>query len=447
MKALVIAAGEGRRFRERGYKGPKPLYPLLGLSLIERTLLTLRSVGIRDVVLVLGCRGQEIRSRLGSGEELGVRIEYVVNEAWELGNGSSVLAARNVLMNEPSFLLTMADHIFSPDVLRSLLSAQPRGREVYVAADFKLDRVYDLGEATKLAVSGGRIRAIGKGLQDFQAVDCGAFHATPALFEALAEAQAQGRHSLSEGIAVLVDEGNALACDIGEAWWIDVDNPTDAKAARKLLLSSLPSPRDGLIARYINRRFSLPLTSLLANTSLQPNHISLVSGLLCAVAAVLFALGYPVFGGLVAQLASIVDGVDGELARLKFLSSPFGELLDSVLDRYGDGLILIGMALGAWEMRLSLVVFLFAALALLGAPLSMLMKEKFRTASGRAYLPEGEGLLVNLLLGNRDGRLFVVMLAGLFQSPLAGLAVLGVTPHLLAFFRLVRMRRLLVSRC
>lgn len=446
MKALVIAAGEGRRFRERGYKGPKPLYPLLGLSLIERTLLTLRSVGVRDVVLVLGCRGQEIRSRLGSGEKLGIRIEYVVNEAWELGNGSSVLAARQALQGEPSFLLAMADHVFSPDVFKRLLATQPCDQEVYVAADFKLDRVYDLGEATKLAVTDGRISAIGKGLLEFQAVDCGAFHATPALFEALAEAQAQGKHSLSEGIAVLAGEGNALVCDIGDAWWIDVDNPTDAKAARKLLLSSLPSPRDGLVARHINRKFSVPLTALLANTCLQPNHISLVSSLLCAVAAVLFALGYPVWGGLTAQLASIIDGVDGELARLKFLASPFGELLDSVLDRYGDGMILIGMALGAWEGGLGLWVLLFAALALLGAPMSMLMKEKFRNAAGRPYLPEGEGLLANLLLGNRDGRLFIIMLAGLFRTPLAGLVALGVTPHLLVFFRLVKMRGILISR-
>ncbi|MGB9793189.1 MAG: NTP transferase domain-containing protein, partial [Thermacetogeniaceae bacterium] len=325
MKALVIAAGEGRRFRGRGYKGPKPLYPLLGLSLIERTLLTLRSAGIREVVLVIGCRGQEIRSCLGSGEKLGVRIEYVVNESWELGNGSSVLAARKALEGESSFLLTMADHVFSPDVFKRLLSVQPRGREVYVGADFKLGQVYDLREATKIAVADGRIRAIGKGLQEFQAVDCGAFHATPALFDALAEAQAQGRHSLSEGIAVLADEGNALACDIGDAWWIDVDNPTDAKVARKLLLSNLPSPRDGLVARYINRKFSVPLTALLASTNIQPNHISLVSSLLCVAAAILFALGYPLWGGLTAQLASIIDGVDGELARLKFLASPFGE--------------------------------------------------------------------------------------------------------------------------
>ena len=398
MKALVIAAGEGRRFRERGYKGPKPLYPLLGLSLLERTLLTLRSVGIREIVLVIGYQGEEIRSYLGSGEKLGLKIEYVTNDSWELGNGSSVLAAQEVLKDEASFLLTVADHFFSPDVFRRLLATQPRSGEVYVGADFKLDQVPDLQEATKIAIADGKVKTIGKEVREFQAVDCGAFHVTPALFTALAQAQACGKYTLSDGLAVLANQGRALVCDIGNAFWVDVDHPGDAEVAKRLLLSHLPSPRDGLIARYINRKISVPLTALLARTSLTPNHVSLVSGLICVIAALLFAWGQPIWGGLLAQLASILDGVDGELARLKFLASSFGELLDSVLDRYGDGLILIGMALGEWGKGCELLVLLFTALALLGAPMSILMKEKFRTATGRPYLPEGEGLLVNLLL-------------------------------------------------
>ncbi|HAA90677.1 MAG: Glucose-1-phosphate thymidylyl transferase [Thermoanaerobacterales bacterium 50_218] len=446
MKALVIAAGEGRRFQEKGYKGPKPLYPLLGLSLIERTLLTLREAGIRDIVLVVGYRGEEIRSYLGSGEQLGIKIEYVTNSAWELGNGSSVLAAKEALQEEPSFLLTMADHVSSPEVFKRLLEVRPRGQEVYVGADFKLSSVPDLQEATKIAVTDGKVRAIGKELEEFQAVDCGAFHATPALFEALSQAQAQGKHTLSDGITVLACQGQALVCDIGEAWWIDVDQPEDAEIARKLLLSRLPSPRDGLIARYINRKLSVPLTAFLAGTRITPNQISVCSGFLCLLAALFFAWGHLVWGGLLAQLASVIDGVDGELARLKFLASPFGELLDSVLDRYGDGAILIGMAVAAFDGKTDPLVFAFAALALLGAPMSMLMKEKFRTATGRTYLPEQEGVLVNLLLGNRDGRLFVVMLAGLFQAPFVGLAVLGITPHLLALFRLNMMKKIIKTR-
>ncbi|KKM67519.1 hypothetical protein LCGC14_1470240, partial [marine sediment metagenome] len=56
-----------------------------------------------------------------------------------------------------------------------------------------------------------------------------------------------------------------------------------------------------------------------------------------------FLLGLPIIGGIVIQLASILDGSDGEVARLKKMQSPFGNFFDAVLDRYSDGFILFGM--------------------------------------------------------------------------------------------------------
>ena len=59
MKALIIAAGEGKRIRDVSKNLPKPLTPLLGLSLIERVILSAKSAGINDFVIVLGIK--EIR--------------------------------------------------------------------------------------------------------------------------------------------------------------------------------------------------------------------------------------------------------------------------------------------------------------------------------------------------------------------------------------------------
>ncbi|GAW92093.1 NTP transferase domain-containing protein [Calderihabitans maritimus] len=445
MKALVIAAGEGSRLRVSGYHGVKPLYPLLGLSLIERVLLTLREAGIREVVLVIGFRGQEIKDYLGDGSRLGVKIQYIDNPSWSAGNGTSVLAAEKVLQGERSFLLTMADHIVSQEAVERLIKVRPREHEIYVGADFKLDRIADLEEATKILVSDGKITAIGKKLNEFQAVDCGLFHATPALFDALKEAQVQGNSSLSDGIMVMARQGQALVCDIGDTWWIDVDKPDDARLARKVLLMNLPSPRDGLVARYFNRKISVVLSSWLAWTRITPNQVSIFNAVLCFLSAILFATGHFLWAGLTAQIASIIDGIDGELARLKFLKSPFGELLDSVLDRYGDGLILMGMTAGAYLNGSHPLVLVLGSLALLGSPMSMLMKEKFHTATGRRYLPAQEGMWVNLLLANRDGRLLVVMLSGIIRLPVVGLAILAVTPHVLVLIRLKLMKRLLLK--
>lgn len=445
MKALVIAAGEGKRLRESGYKGAKPLYNILGLSLLARILLSLREAGIKEVFVVIGYKGEEIKRRIGNGEIWGISVDYIFNGEWHLGNGVSVLAARDYLRNESSFILVMADHILEPRLLEIVSSFKPLENGLYVGADFKLDKIVDIEEATKLKVVDGRVTAIGKKINDFQAVDCGVFHVTPFIFEILERNKEKGVYSWSEAVQVLADNGKVWPVDIGECFWVDVDNREDAKRAEKFLLKGLPSDKDGVIARYLNRKISVNITRLLANTGVKPNHISFVSFLICLLSALFFGIGCNAYAGILAQIASILDGVDGELARLKFLRSRWGEILDAFLDRYGDGFIIIGMGTGVFLNNQAEIEILGVclALALLGAPLSMLFKEKVKNIYNGQYLPRKEGVLANMLLGNRDGRLFLVMLAGVLDKPFGGLVALALTSHLLLFFRMVMARKYL----
>jgi CDP-L-myo-inositol myo-inositolphosphotransferase len=54
MKALIIAAGEGKRLKELSKDEPKPLINLLGLSLIERVILTIKQAGVDKLIIVIG---------------------------------------------------------------------------------------------------------------------------------------------------------------------------------------------------------------------------------------------------------------------------------------------------------------------------------------------------------------------------------------------------------
>ena len=65
-------------------------------------------------------------------------------------------------------------------------------------------------------------------------------------------------------------------------------------------------------------------------------------------AAAAFAAGQPLLGGVAMHLASVLDGSDGEIARLKRLESPFGQFLDATLDRYTDSVMLMSMLFFAW---------------------------------------------------------------------------------------------------
>ncbi len=132
----------------------------------------------------------------------------------------------------------MSDHLFDPEIARRTVAA---GRASGAALTLAIDRDWrrdslDLDDATKVAVEGERIAAIGKALEAFDAVDTGVFHATPALAEAIAAAVADGKAgSLSDGVQRLADAGEARVADATGLMWLDVDDPAAlAKAQARL---------------------------------------------------------------------------------------------------------------------------------------------------------------------------------------------------------------------
>jgi phosphatidylglycerophosphate synthase len=81
---------------------------------------------------------------------------------------------------------------------------------------------------------------------------------------------------------------------------------------------------------------------------------------------VCFVYGYNIAGGLLAQACSIVDGVDGDLARLKKMTSAFGGFMDAILDRYADTLIYSGLILWTAGNNGSVSVWITGVWALAG---------------------------------------------------------------------------------
>jgi phosphatidylglycerophosphate synthase len=112
------------------------------------------------------------------------------------------------------------------------------------------------------------------------------------------------------------------------------DRRARARAERRLVWS-LRKSADGIAAKLLNRYLSLPMTWLLARTRIHPNHVTLIA-LACALtgALVIARGGYTagLAGMLLVELGSIVDGIDGELARLRFQFSRSGQWLDTVVD-------------------------------------------------------------------------------------------------------------------
>ncbi|MCA1662195.1 MAG: NTP transferase domain-containing protein [Novosphingobium sp.] len=229
MDALIIAAGYGTRLRE--ISECKPLTPVAGVPLLEHGVRQARAAGVERVVVVTGHHAVEIEKFLPAlSDRVGIPVvsERVLH--WSTPNGHSVVAgaARIAKMGGGDYLLTMADHIFEPGILERLARQGIRSRGVTLAIDRRIDNpLIDPADATWVKTDAdGRIEAIGKTIPEYDAVDCGAFLATPELAEAIRAAIAGGAAgSLSEGMQRLADAGRAATMDIGEGWWIDVDDP------------------------------------------------------------------------------------------------------------------------------------------------------------------------------------------------------------------------------
>lgn len=233
--AVILAAGQGMRLRGHGPDVPKPLVSVAGVPLLLRTLRTVREAGIKRVVVVLGYRAEEIETFLAEQRKAlaPLVVETVFNEDWRLSLGLSLLASARAV-NEP-FLLLMSDHVLSAELVAGLLARGPEPDGAVLAVDRRIKEVFDLDDATKVRTEAARIVAIDKQLADYDAVDCGAFVCTPAVFDALRAATRNGDVTVSDGMRRLAEAGRFAAHDVGTAWWQDCDTPAMlAEAERRL---------------------------------------------------------------------------------------------------------------------------------------------------------------------------------------------------------------------
>lgn len=437
MQAVILAAGRGERMRS--VTTTKPLLPLLGLPLLERSIRLTLSCGITEIIVVTGHRHDAIEAWHQAYMKLDstAQITLVYNENWEATeNGTSLLAAAPRITGP--FLLLMADHVYTPELISSLCAAQTPDSGAVLATDGYLQRPdIDLDDVTRVQSEGDRITQIGKGLHPYNGFDTGAFLCSPAVLELMQHEHDRGRTRISDVMQLLADNGTLRAHRIDGMYWQDVDTPAaHASAEQGLLHWAAGKPSDGAVARWVNRPFSRCITQLLAQTPLTPNHVSLIAFGIGLIAALCLALGSYwglLLGGVLAQVASVVDGCDGELARLRFSPSNYGGWFDALLDRYADAAILAGMTWHAMSLHQSPAWMWLGILAISGSFISSYSAHKADTLLPPSYWRIG-----------RDTRSLIIMMGAILALPVLTLSVIALSMNAVVIHRIIAFRR--VSR-
>lgn len=229
MQAVILAAGDGGRLLPETAGLPKPLLPLAGRPIIRHVLDALAAAGVDDATLVVGYHGDALRHTLAAAPPAGMRLRFVENEAYLLGNARSLWTARDAVHS--SFLLAMGDHVVEPALLRSLVDGADGRCRLAVERAAAFDE--RAGEATRARVRDGRVVDLGKGLAEWDALDTGAFWCTPRVFDVMTPDLRAGE--AGDVFATLARAGELDGIDVTGARWIDIDTAADLRRAEAML--------------------------------------------------------------------------------------------------------------------------------------------------------------------------------------------------------------------
>jgi choline kinase len=239
MKAIILAAGVGKRFKEVTEQKPKCLIEIQGKTLLERTLTALSAAGVTQAVIVIGYRGEMITQQVGP-TYAGVQVRYVFNDRYEKGAILSLWSAREEF--DDDILIMDADVLFPVALIDRLVSSSH-------ANCFLLDAsAVNTGEEQMLLTRGGRVLNIVRGGSgDFEVIgeSVGFLKVSrvdaPLLRTILDDFIAQGRDTIEheEAFPIFLAQRQVGFEGVDDLPWIEIDFPTDLEQAEREVLPQI----------------------------------------------------------------------------------------------------------------------------------------------------------------------------------------------------------------
>ncbi len=251
-KAVILAAGPGKRLTPITSTRPKHLIPIAGKPILHYTIEFLKEVGITNILLIVGYKKEQIKSYFKKGKDFGVKISYLEQKKF-LGTAHATKMAKSFVSND-SFLLVNGDILIDSTVFRKVIELEKKEENIILGK-----QVTDPTKYGVIVFNNEKYveKIVEKPPDDSQGnlINAGVYLFTPEFFKSIEKTKKSVRneYELTESIEIFISEGNKLrALDISEHYWNDVGRPWDILDGNKHFLDNMNEKIIGTVEEGVN---------------------------------------------------------------------------------------------------------------------------------------------------------------------------------------------------
>jgi glucose-1-phosphate thymidylyltransferase len=243
MKGLILSGGRGTRLRPITFTSAKQLVPVANKPILFYGIEALVESGVRDIGIVVGDTGQEIKDAVGDGSRFGAQVSYIEQEA-PLGLAHAVLISERFMAAEP-FVMYLGDNLIRErlaplvDAFRrtapnaQILLAHVPNPQQFGVAELAGGRVVRLVEKPKTPASD--LALVGVYMFDREVFD-----AVKAI-----RPSARGELEITDAIQWLIDHGKTVIPHVIDGWWKDTGKLEDILEANRIILDTIERRIEG----------------------------------------------------------------------------------------------------------------------------------------------------------------------------------------------------------
>ncbi len=246
-KAALLAAGDSTRMMPISANMPKHLLPIAGKPLVFHTLEALRDAGIKETLMIVGYRGEELKEGIDSVNWGPMTISYVEQKE-RRGTAHAAGHAKDFAGNDQLIVMN-GDILMGSGTFQGLIQHHKKGGYELTLTVLPIDDPTPYGV---VAVKDGKatelIEKPSKEEMVSNLVNVGMYAAGPSLWESIENTELSPRdeYEITDSITMLIKKGNVGAFSI-PSWWLDVGKPWDLLAANKKIMSAISGRISGEI--------------------------------------------------------------------------------------------------------------------------------------------------------------------------------------------------------